>query len=105
MLYSRKISGYYYQDDPLNSGKDSILLFDDKCEEVAGIIYLKPDSESKIKHCWVENGVPALALNYSELDALIAALSKTTALLKVAMKETKEHVGIVADNLYFGIAL
>lgn len=44
-------------------------------------------------------------LNDSELGVLSAASSKNHALLKVAIKDTKEQVGIVAGNLYLGIEL
>ncbi|MBO9619796.1 MAG: hypothetical protein J7539_12265 [Niabella sp.] len=77
MRYSTIIKGYYYRNDPLNTGADSILLFDEKCAKVAGIVYLKPDSALS-QACWDENGIPALCCRYSELLPLIDVLSGDT---------------------------
>ncbi|WP_008586272.1 hypothetical protein [Niabella soli] len=75
MRYSKIIKGFYYRNDPLNTGADSILLFDEKCANVAGIVYLKPDSTKLSQPCWDEGGVPALCCRYSELLLLIDVLS------------------------------
>ncbi|HEX7757146.1 MAG TPA: hypothetical protein VF421_17470 [Niabella sp.] len=75
MIYSKNIKGYYYRNDPLNAGADSILLFDENYINVVGVIYLTPDSKKLPANCWDENGIPALCLRYSSLLPLIDVLS------------------------------